>query len=90
MNTNTFPAGSEFRVDYTIEKPNPRYVKGSWNARTMYATTLSHHKSDVFETYEAAMAYGNDVIGERWSINVKTPGSKRFVPTYHARKADAA
>lgn len=87
MDTNTFPAGSEFRIDWTIEKPNPRYIKGSYNTRTAYPTTLSHHKSPVFAIIEDAQTFITENELDRFYLQVRTPGSKRFIPHFAARKA---
>lgn len=91
MNTETFPAGSEFRVDYSIEKANPRFIKGSMNMRTAYPTILTEHKSPVFDTYEQALQFvaESGITGNYW-VQVKTPGSKRFIMSAYARKVAAA
>jgi hypothetical protein len=87
MNGYQFPAGSEFRVDWTISRPNTNWRPFSTNPRYRNQTIETAHTSRIMETLGEAINHAEYIATfSTPSIKVKTPGSKRFIPAVYARK----
>jgi hypothetical protein len=80
MTTTTFETGSEFRVSWETERPNPRYTR--YNRQHQYIIT--QHKSEIFASYDEAQAF-NVSIDKKGTVQVRRPGMKNFIPTYQAK-----
>ena len=88
MSDYNFPAGSEFRVDWTISRKNSNYRPFSTNPRYRYQDIQTAHSSRVMETLEEAQKHAEYIATFSTPfIKVKTPGSKRFIPAYYAKKS---
>ena len=74
--TASFETGSEFRVSWVIftDKPNSKY-----------GTTIGHRNSDIFDTYEAAEAFNNQ-LSYGAEVMVRLPGNKNFRTTRDTKK----
>lgn len=91
MSENIFPADSEFRVDWTITRPNKYWRPFSTNPRNRYQEIETPHTSRVFDNLADAEAHAEYIkTFSTPSIKVKTPGSKRFIPAFYARKEGVA
>jgi len=49
--------------------------------------TITTKNSDAFATYEEAVAYAETLNSHSKTIQVKSPGNKRFTSTWNAKKA---
>lgn len=81
--TNSFEAGSEFRVTWETSRPNPRYSR--YNRQHQDIVTL--HKSDIFDTYEQAEAFAA-TVGHQGTLQVRQPGRKIFTLVSYAKRID--
>lgn len=90
--TQNFETGSEFRVQWETERPNPRYdrrvammQKGRYR---QLPTIITKHASDIFSTYEEAKAVKDSVTEDAHFLNitVRLPGNKNFRTTHDTKK----
>lgn len=81
MNTTTesFEAGSEFRVHTVDISANSRSKRG-------HMETIITKNSDTFATYEEAVAHADTLNSLNKEIQVRRPGNKRFTSIYWAKK----
>lgn len=89
MSNYNFPAGSEFRVDWTMYRANPNYRPwNTGNPRHRHQEIEVKHTSRIMETLSEAEAHAEYIATFSTPfIKVKTPGSKRFVLAFYAKKA---
>ncbi len=77
-NTASFDSGSEFRVDwiiYTIKR------------NSKYGETMSHRYSEIFDTYEKALIFREQLQERGAMVKVRRPGNKAFTMAHNAKKA---
>ena len=75
--TESFKPGSEFRVQWVIYT-----VKRN----SKYGETISHKSSDIFDTYEEAEAFKQEVTEGQASVTVRLPGNKNFRTAWDTKK----
>lgn len=87
--SESFEAGSEFRVAWEIARPNPRYNPFMSRAgRTSHREIITNYTSPVFDSYEAAIEFIETTFIRDFRVQVRRPGKKTFVPTYNAHKVE--
>lgn len=89
--TEDFEAGSEFRVNWEVSRPNPRYnpIAARLSGKTSHREIITKFSSPIFSTYERAAEFIVEAyLGQSEPrIKVRRPGTKNFIPVYNAKGA---